>query len=229
MQRNRACPRRDYVGAVFQGSGGRTVLVRPPRLPDRVGVQTSTVLFTDLVASTETWFELGDHRANDVRRIHDRILAHAVNDNGGFVVKGRGDGIHATFASASSAVDCAVQIHRQLSEHRGLLAIELQIRIGISAGDVIWDLTGGRPDCYGIAVIEAARLEAIARPNEILCSDLVRQLARGRTHHQIEPVGAVDLRGFPQPVLAARVVSSSGSIHREKGTRFAIGDESEAV
>ena len=64
---------------------------------------TATVLFTDLVGSTELRSRLGDVAADQVRRAHDQILGAAVTDHGGTVVKGLGDGLMASFTAAADA------------------------------------------------------------------------------------------------------------------------------
>lgn len=73
---------------------------------------TVTLLFTDLVGSTELLAQLGDEQMQAVRRRHFALLGEAVAAHGGQVVKSLGDGIMATFSSASDAVGCAVVIQR---------------------------------------------------------------------------------------------------------------------
>ncbi|MFN0026430.1 MAG: ATP-binding protein [Acidimicrobiales bacterium] len=75
------------------------------------------------------------------------------------------------------------------------------MRIGLSAGDVLWE----EGDCYGTPVVEAARLEAAAEGGQILCSDLVRMMARGRGGHELTPIGALHLKGLPEPLAAFEV------------------------
>jgi class 3 adenylate cyclase len=76
------------------------------------GRATATVLFTDLVGSTELRGRLGDDAAEELRRAHDRLLTEAVEGNGGRVVKGLGDGIMATFTGAADAVAAAVAVQQ---------------------------------------------------------------------------------------------------------------------
>ena len=78
---------------------------------------------------------------------------------------------------------------------------QLDVRLGLAAGDVKHQ-TG---DIFGIPVIEAVRLQSAARPNEILCSDLVRVLSQGRGGFDFEAAGALELKGLPSPVQAFRV------------------------
>src|SRR5438309_1851446 len=74
---------------------------------------TATVLFTDLVRSTELRSRLGEQAAEELRRKHDRLLTEAVEVGGGRVVKGLGDGIMATFPAASDAVAAAERIQQR--------------------------------------------------------------------------------------------------------------------
>src|SRR5438045_1978616 len=80
-------------------------------------ISTLSVLFTDLVDSTKARIALGEEAADELRRIHDQMLADAVERNGGFVVKGMGDGIMATFTAAAQAVAAAVEIQHAADSH----------------------------------------------------------------------------------------------------------------
>ena len=81
---------------------------------------TATVLFTDLVASTQVRQALGDERADDLRRAHDRILREAITSHGGTEVKGTGDGLMVTFAAAAEAVRVPAAGQHQPRPHRQL-------------------------------------------------------------------------------------------------------------
>jgi class 3 adenylate cyclase len=97
---------------------------------------TATVLFTDLVDSTELWTEAGDG-ADELRRTHDRLLAEAVTASNGTVVKSLGDGIMATFPAAADAVSAAVAIQQATDGHnRRSASSALVVRVGVSVGDV---------------------------------------------------------------------------------------------
>ena len=164
------------------------------------GRATATVLFTDLVGSTELRSRLGENAAEDLRHTHDALLAGAVEAGRGNVVKNLGDGIMATFAGASDAVGAAAGIQQAIERHNRSSAAVLEVRIGISAGDVVFE--GG--DCFGTPVIEAARLCGAAAGGQILASEMVRWLARsgGGT---FTPIGSLDLKGLPEPVPAVEV------------------------
>jgi class 3 adenylate cyclase/tetratricopeptide (TPR) repeat protein len=164
---------------------------------------TTTVLFTDLVGSTELRGRLGEDAADELGRAHDRLLAEAVESNGGRVVKGLGDGIMATFAGASDAVAAGVAIQQAIDRlvRSGKAPVPLAVRVGVSAGDVAF----AEGDVHGTPVIEASRLCAAAGGGEVLVADVVRILAGSTGGHDYVPVGPLELKGLDHPVAATRV------------------------
>ena len=158
---------------------------------------TATVMFTDLVDSTGLRSRLGDETADAVRRTHDTVLRSAVEAHGGRLVKGLGDGGMATFSSAADAVATAVAVQQGVDVHNRRSAdMRIDLRIGLSAGDVLWE--GG--DCFGRPVIEAARLCAEAGAGEVLVSDVVRLLGRSADGSRFQARGLRELRGLDVPV-----------------------------
>ena len=168
---------------------------------DRAG--TATILYTDIVASTQMRARLGDVEADLVRRRHDEILGAAVAKHGGSVVKGLGDGILAAFTATTEAVVAAHEIQRSIDRANRQARDDrrIEVRVGISAGDVSWE----QGDCHGTPVVTAARLCDSAVGGQILCDDLVRGLARGRTELSFVLVGEVELKGLPEPVITFEV------------------------
>ncbi|MDQ1508024.1 MAG: hypothetical protein QOD57_5751 [Actinomycetota bacterium] len=164
------------------------------------GRSTATVLFTDLVGSTELRSQLGEDAAEQLRHQHDELVGGAVESSRGNVVKNLGDGVMATFAGASDAVEAAVGIQQAIGRHNRSSAAVLEVRIGISAGDVAFE----GDDCFGTPVIEAARLCGAARGGQILASDIVRWLA-GSGGGTFTPIGSLELKGLPAPVPAVEV------------------------
>lgn len=173
------------------------------------GPAVAVVLFTDVVGSTEQRIALGEERAESLRRVHDRLVTDVITAHRGVIVKGVGDGFHSVFASSADACDAAVVVHAIMASHSAssTAVAPLRVRVGISAGDVVWDDVAGRTDCYGLAVVEAARLTALCDPSETICTEAVRSLARGRGQHRFLPRGIVLLRGFSEPVAVSRVVA----------------------
>jgi tetratricopeptide (TPR) repeat protein/DNA polymerase III delta prime subunit len=165
-------------------------------------------MFTDIVASTELIGRLGLHAATELQRIHDRLLATAVGACNGRYVKSTGDGMMATFSSAQDAVTAAVGVQRSVEAHsRRSPALAFGIRIGLSAGDVVWNDDGS--DCIGTAVNEAARLTDIASGGQILASEVVRSLARDASV-AFGPAEAVELKGFAQPLMVSGIAWTPG-------------------
>lgn len=162
-------------------------------------------MFTDLVSSTRLRTREGDAAADQLRRRHDEALRVAVAAHGGEVVKGLGDGIMATFPSAAEAVSAAVEMQQAMARlNRRRRSEDVAIRVGVSAGDVVRE----DGDCFGEPVIEASRLCDQAEGGQILCSDVVRALARRRGGHEFREAGELELKGLPEPVLAWSVAWS---------------------
>jgi class 3 adenylate cyclase len=137
-----------------------------PAVPTRV---LATVLFTDIVGSTERAAELGDRRWRELLQVHDDLAARLVDRWGGRLVKTTGDGVLATFDGPGRAVGCAAALREEL---RG---IDIEIRAGLHVGEV--EPRDG--DVGGIAVHIAARVMAAAGPGEVLVSRTVRDLVAG--------------------------------------------------
>ena len=128
-----------------------------------------TVLFTDLVGSTERAGEEGDANWRDVLEDHHAIVRRQIEVHTGREVKTTGDGFLATFDSPSRAVQCARDIKT------GLVKLGLEIRAGVHTGEC--ELIGA--DVAGLAVHVASRVQSTAEPGEILVSSTVRDLAAG--------------------------------------------------
>jgi class 3 adenylate cyclase/tetratricopeptide (TPR) repeat protein len=162
-----------------------------------IHTETATVVFTDLVGSTELASRLGHDAYEAVRRPHFELLRLAASVHRGNEIKSTGDGLVFAFASAAEAVACMIRMQQAtVRRHAG----DLRIRIGASCGETNRDGN----DIFGIAVVEAARLCAAASPGQILVSDLVRSLTRG-LEHKFVAAGEVMLKGLPEPVLTCTV------------------------
>jgi class 3 adenylate cyclase len=133
----------------------------------------STVLFTDIVSSTAATQRLGDVRAQELVRWHNAVVRAALDHSGGTEVKHTGDGIMAAFNSPSRALEAAVEIQREITHGDG---IELHVRIGLNAGEPIEE----EGDLFGLTVQLARRICDQAQGDQILVSDVVRQLASGK-------------------------------------------------
>src|ERR687897_2769929 len=175
--------------------GARTRRRRGVRIYAAVvpGTGTLTVLFTDLVGSTESLVALGEDRYDSVRDEHEALVGGTIAAYHGEVVKSTGDGYMAAFARAADAVAAAAEIQRLVSRRNEGSEVALGVRIGISAGDVI-ERAG---DYQGVPAVEAARLCAAAMGGQILVSETVRSLVGSRGGHDFVALGELELKGLP--------------------------------
>jgi class 3 adenylate cyclase len=165
-----------------------------------VATQTVTVLFTDLVGSTEVISRLGEEAAERLRREHFSQLRAVMEDTDGHEVKSTGDGLMVTFGGVAAGLACAVGMQQAVAA--GPVAAEpMSMRVGLAVGEVEED----HGDFYGIAVVEAARLCARCEGGDILATDMVRLLARDRGGFQFDSLGAFELKGLTEPVGVHRV------------------------
>jgi class 3 adenylate cyclase/pimeloyl-ACP methyl ester carboxylesterase len=151
--------------------------------PNRV---LATVLFTDIVGSTELASQLGDREWHQVLDRHDRLVRHEVDREGGRLIKSTGDGILATFDSPSGAVRAAISLGPALKP------LGIDMRAGLHTGEV--ELRGD--DVAGVAVHVASRVESMAAPGEILTTTTVRDLVLGSPFCFSER-GSHALKGVP--------------------------------
>jgi predicted ATPase/class 3 adenylate cyclase len=160
---------------------------------------TVTLLFTDLVGSTESLVALGEDRYDSVRDEHEVLVAGTIASYHGEVVKSTGDGYMGAFPRAGDAVAAAAEIQRLVSRRNEGSEVPLGVRIGISAGDV----TERAGDYQGVSAVEAARLCAAAGGGQILVSETVRSLVGSRGGHDFVALGELDLKGLPPLATAA--------------------------
>lgn len=172
----------------------------PMRAADGSG--TATVLFTDVVASTELLSRLGDLRYDEVRRDHFVVLRQAVAAAHGDEVKTMGDGIMVVFASAVDALACAVAMQQGVERRRRDGVGPMDLRVGLAVGEVTFEAG----DVHGTAVVEAARLAARASGGQILTTALLRALVGTRAPARFVDLGPLELKGLPEPVPACEVV-----------------------
>jgi class 3 adenylate cyclase len=158
----------------------------PPRPPAASGERAlATVLFTDIVGSTERARQVGDRRWGELLDTHDRLARELVGQLQGQLVKSTGDGILALFDRPGRAIRCATALRDRL---RGT---GVEIRAGVHTGEV--QLRGD--DVGGIAVHFAARVMAAAGPGEVLVSGTVHDLVAG-SDYVLEDRGAHALKGI---------------------------------
>lgn len=165
----------------------------------------TTIVFTDIVGSTERAAALGDYRWRDLLDNHDRIVRHELQRFGGREVNTAGDGFVATFSSPSAAIACA----DALVEAVRVLGIE--VRVGIHAGEV--EVRGAGKDIAGMAVHIGARVAALAGPSEVLVSSTLRDIVTG-SRHRFGDRGESALKGVPGHWRLCALVREHATVRR---------------
>ncbi|MEP4651918.1 MAG: adenylate/guanylate cyclase domain-containing protein [Ilumatobacter sp.] len=139
---------------------------------------TVTIVFSDIQSSTERNVELGDQAWFDVLAIHNRIVSNRVAQHGGTIIKNQGDGFMLSFGGARKALDCMMDVQRDLTAHSSQHPDRsVRIRIGMHTGEVLADADG---DLFGQHVVVAARVANLAQGGEILVSSLSREIIASR-------------------------------------------------
>jgi class 3 adenylate cyclase len=159
-----------------------------------------TILFTDLVGSTELLARAGDEEAQRIFRAHHDLLAETAAAHGGEEVKWLGDGLMVAFGSAAGAVRAAVAM--QQASRWPVHGERLAIRAGLNAGEALRDAT----DYFGLPVVVARRLCDTAQGGEIRCTEVVTSLLANRQEFAFADIGRLELKGVPEPIAALEVV-----------------------
>lgn len=153
-----------------------------------------TILFTDMESSTPLTSRLGDEGAQELVRAHNRIVREALNRHRGTEIKHTGDGIMASFASATAGLECAIDIQRLVAARNDEADVGFRVRIGLNAGEPVAE----ESDLFGTAVQLAARIRDHAQAGEILVSNVVRELVAGKGF-LFSDRGHAALKGFDEP------------------------------
>jgi class 3 adenylate cyclase len=156
---------------------------RPPVAVDRV---LATVLFTDIVGSTEKAVALGDNRWRDLLDSHHATIRRNLKRFRGNEVKSTGDGIFATFDGPARGVRCARSIAEEIRP------LGINVRAGLHTGEC--EMIGD--DVGGIAVHIGARVAALAGADEVLVSSTVKDLVAG-SGLRFADRGSRSLKGIP--------------------------------
>jgi class 3 adenylate cyclase len=156
---------------------------RPPVHVDRI---LTTILFTDIVASTEAAAAIGDHRWRSILDSHDRLVREQLRHFRGREIKTTGDGFLASFDGPARGIRCARAIVEKVEP------LGIQVRAGIHTGEC--EVRGD--DLGGLAVHIAARVGALAGPGDVLVSGTVRDLVVG-SEIRFADQGEHQLRGVP--------------------------------
>jgi pimeloyl-ACP methyl ester carboxylesterase len=167
------------VGEIREFLTGRRV----PLTSDRV---LATVLFTDIVGSTDRAALLGDRRWRELLEAHNAVVRRQLERFRGVEVNTAGDGFLATFDGPARAIHCGREIGRQAKQ------LDLEVRAGVHTGEV--ERLGD--DVAGIAVHIGARVADLAGPGDVYVSGTVRDLVAG-SGLEFTDQGSHELRGVP--------------------------------
>jgi class 3 adenylate cyclase len=157
--------------------------IRTPPARDRV---LTTVLFTDIVGSTDRAAQLGDRAWRDLLERHHAVVRHRLAEFRGDELDTAGDGFFAAFDGPGRAIECA----RAVAADVGSLGIE--VRVGIHTGEC--ERVGDK--IAGLAVNVGARVSAAAAPGEVLVSGTVKDLVAG-SGIEFDDRGVHELKGVP--------------------------------
>lgn len=157
----------------------------PTREPNRV---LATLMFSDIVSSTEHAASVGDRRWREVLDRHDELARSEIARHGGREIKMTGDGFLALFDAPARAIRCAAAVRDRLRE------VGVEVRIGLHAGEV--EIRGA--DVGGIAVHIGSRVTDVAGPGDVVVSSTVKDLVAG-SGIGFHDRGVQDLKGVPEP------------------------------
>ncbi len=166
----------------------------------------ATILAADVVGYTRL---MGADEAGTLERLkalRKELVQPKITERKGRIVKLLGDGLLAEFSSVVEAVQCAIDIQKELTEREHSVSEDLRIRlrIGINLGDIILE---GLSDIYGDGVNVAARLESLAYPEGICVSGDVFRYVKGKVKAEFEDLGEKELKNVSEPVRVYRITA----------------------
>jgi class 3 adenylate cyclase len=176
-----------------------------------LGVQSVTILFTDLVGSTALYRELGDARAFGLVWSHFDVLTDVVRSCGGVVVKTIGDAIMAAFVRPTDALAAARELHARLPaglEGRGWHE-RLALKVGLHEGPSIAVTLNEQLDWFGTTVNTAARVQGLSEGGDVVVTQSLAEATAGcaslvEAGWSVEPLHA-QLKGLEAPLRLLRL------------------------
>lgn len=213
-----ATPRHDLILVTGSPSKQRRMPRTPPSSPDR------TVLFADLVGSTQLYERAGDSYAFKLVDRSLRAIRRAIESNSGDVIKHTGDGLMAVFMQADHAADAAIGMHALLKELPTSGGPSLAVRTGFHFGPVI---ESGN-DVFGETVNFAARLAELASPGRALTSAETLQQLSMEWRALLQPLPPRILRGASRPIdIYELKCEAMGDVTLVQNAPFELPGESE--
>lgn len=156
---------------------------------------TAAIMFADIVGYT-TLIENDQQAALELLDSNRNLHKFYIEQHGGTWTKEMGDGILASFESASTAVECALNIQRACNNVPGL-----KLRIGIHLGEVVFT----QNDVFGIVVNIASRLQCLAKPGQILVSGSIANRISLESSYRVNLIGNRRLKNVQQAVQVHRI------------------------
>lgn len=151
--------------------------------------------FTDIEGFSTYADRHGDQAASELLSRHNEVVRSALRRHHGFEIKQLGDGFMVSFASAQRALLCMIEIQQEIRELQGTQNLDLNVRIGVHAGEAIQD----DQDVIGRTVNIAERVMDAARGGQVLVSEVVRSLAGPVPELAYVDQGEHQLKGFDEP------------------------------
>ena len=132
-----------------------------------------TIMFTDIKGSTQMYTDLGDARAFGLVREHFRILFDTIKEFGGVPVKTIGDAVMGAFVSQTDAVNATLEAQKRLISYYAQKPENerIEVKIGVHTGPALIVTLNNKLDYFGSTINMAARIQAAARPNEVVISE----------------------------------------------------------
>ena len=152
--------------------------------------QLAAVMFTDMVGYTAL-MQTDEHKAKKNRDRHRKVLEKSIQDHHGLILQYYGDGTLSVFGSAIEAIECAVEIQRELQKEP-----KIPLRIGLHIGDIVYTDDG----VYGDAVNIASRIEKLSVPGGVLISDKVYDEIKNHHEFSTTTLGEFELKNVKRPV-----------------------------
>ncbi len=159
---------------IIQNSVYRELFGDEVLLPDQsLELRRATILFTDIKGSTQMYTDLGDSKAFQLVREHFRILFDVIKKYNGVPVKTIGDAVMGVFTNQTDGLIASLEAQRILIDYYSSRPDreKIEVKIGLHSGTTIIVTLNGRLDYFGSTVNMAARIQAIADPNEVVISE----------------------------------------------------------
>jgi class 3 adenylate cyclase len=162
-------------------------------------------MFSDMEGFTVMTERLGDLRARDVIREHNRIVREQLARHRGYEVELQGDGFLLAFQSARQALLCGIAIQRAFADYSAANSDEpIRVRMGLHSGEALRDAD----KFFGRTVIMAARIAAQALGGQILVSELLKQLTASAGDLRFDVPREVELKGIAEPQRVCELIWS---------------------